>query len=266
MRDKRISLQEAAEMVLSGSTLALGGLTLYRRPLAFVRALLRRHRQTGEPNGLTLLAFTAGLESDLLVGAGMVSRVRSCYFGLEIFGLAPMFTYYANRGEIEVVEETEASLAFGLRAQLAGVGFMPGRGWLGTDLPRLRPDVCTVVDPYSGEELMAFPAIHPDLAVIHTLRADVSGNALIGDNKGVDEELMATASRVILTTEEIVPELAKADLVAPFVHGVVLAPRGALPTSCHPLYPLDGQAFLAYTEQVSNPESFTTFLDAWLLS
>jgi glutaconate CoA-transferase subunit A len=231
-----------------------------------VRALLARRRQTGEPNGLTLLAFTAGLESDLLVGAGMVSRVRSCYFGLEIFGLAPMFTYYANRGEIEVVEETEASLAFGLRAQMAGVGFMPGRGWLGTDLPRLRPDVRTVVDPYSGEELMAFPAICPDLAVIHALRADVYGNALIGDNKGVDEELLATASRVILTTEEIVPELAKADLVAPFVHGVALAPRGALPTSCHPLYPLDGRAILAYTEQVSNPETFTAFLDTWLPS
>ena len=94
---------------------------------------------TGEPHDLTLLCFTAGLESDLLVGAGMVAKVRSCYFGLEIFGLAPMFTYYANRGEIEIIEETEASLAFGLRARAAGVGFMPGRGWLGTDLPSTAP-------------------------------------------------------------------------------------------------------------------------------
>src|SRR5512136_2430753 len=169
----RVSLEEAAKMVPSGCILALGGMTLYRRPMAFVRALLKRHQQTGAPVDLTLLAFTAGFESDLLVGAGMVSKVRSCYFGLEIFGLAPMFTYYANRGEIEVIEETEASLAFGLRAQTAGVGFMPGRGWLGTDLPRLRPDVRTVIDPYSGEELMAFPAIHPDIAVIHALRSDL---------------------------------------------------------------------------------------------
>ncbi len=41
----------------------------------------------------------------------MVRRTRTCYFGLEVFGLAPMFTYYANRGELEVLEETEASLA-----------------------------------------------------------------------------------------------------------------------------------------------------------
>jgi glutaconate CoA-transferase subunit A len=264
MRDKQISIREAAALVSSGCTLALGGMTLYRRPLAFVRALLERYRATGEPTDLTLLAFTAGLESDLLVGAGMVSRIRSCYFGLEIFGLAPMFTYYANRGEVEVLEETEASLAFGLRAQMAGVGFMPGRGWIGTDLPRLRPDVRTVIDPYSGEELMAFPAIRPDVAVIHTLLCDLDGNARIGDNKGVDEELTATAETVILTSEEVIPELDKVDLIAPFTDALVLAPKGAAPTSCHPLYPLDGGALLAYTEQVDDPDSFALFLDGWL--
>lgn len=266
MTDIQMTLDHAAAQVPSGCTLALGGTTLYRRPIAFVRALLRRYLGTGEPHDLTLLAFTAGLESDLLVGAGMVSHVRSCYFGLEIFGLAPMFTYYANHGEIEVVEETEASLAFGLRAQMASVGFMPGRGWLGTDLPKLRPDVCKIVDPYSGEELMAFPAIHPDIAVIHALCADIDGNALIGGNKGVDEELSATADMVILTTEEIVPELPRVDLIAPLTSGLVLAPQGALPTSCHPLYPLDGESFLEYTAQVKDPESFAVFIEGWLAS
>ena len=264
INNKLVSLEEAASWIPSGCTLALGGMTLYRRPVAFVRALLRRYRATGEPDNLTLLCFTAGLESDLLVGAGMVARIRSCYFGLEIFGLAPMFTYFANRGEIEILEETEASLAFGLRARAAGVGFMPGRGWLGTDLPALRPDVRMVIDPYSGEELIAFPAIYPDVAVIHALRADADGNAQIGDNKGVDEELALTAGKVILTTEEIVPDLTKADLVGPFVHGMALAPGGAKPTSCHPLYPLDGEALMAYTEQVSDPLSFDAFLARWL--
>jgi glutaconate CoA-transferase subunit A len=264
MINKCITLEEMAALVPSDCILALGGLTLYRRPMAFVRALLHRHRLIGEPKNLTLLAFTAGLESDLLVGARIVSRVHTCYFGLEIFGLAPMFTYLANRGEIEIVEETEASLAFGLRAQMSSVGFMPGRGWLGTDLPRLRPDVRTVIDPYSGEELMAFPAIHPDISIIHALCTDLDGNALIGQNKGVDEELAVTADLVLVTSEEIVPELDKADLVGPLVSGVALSPRGAAPTSCHPLYPLDGETIMAYTEQVSDPASFSIFLDRWL--
>jgi glutaconate CoA-transferase subunit A len=260
--NKVLTLQEAAQLIPSGCTLALGGTTLYRRPLAFVRALIKRHQQTGEPGDLTLLAFTAGLESDLLVGMGMVKRTRSCYFGLEIFGLAPMFTYAANHGLIEIVEETEASLAFGLRAQLAGLGFMPGRGWLGTDLPRLRPDVRTVIDPYSGEELMAFPAIHPDWAVIHALKADIEGNAQIGEHHGIDLELSVASAKLIITAEEIVPALEKADVVAPFVQAVAEAPGGALPTSCHPLYPLDGQALLDYTEQVSDPESLNIYINS----
>lgn len=261
---KIIAMDEAAARVPSGCTLGLGGTTLYRRPMAFVRALLRRFRQTGQPRDLTLLAFTAGLESDLLVGAGMVKRIRSCYFGLEIFGLAPMFTYTANRGEVQVIEETEASLACGLRAQIAGIGFMPGRGWLGTDLPRLRPDVRTVIDPYSGEELMAFPAIRPDVAVLHTLCADTDGNAQMGENRGIDDELALTAGQLLVTTEEVVPELSRANLIGPLVDAIVVAPKGALPTSCHPSYPLDGEVLLQYAEQVSDPVSFNAFLDAWL--
>lgn len=261
MSSKVISLEEAAASVPSECMLALGGMTLYRRPMAFTRALLHQHRQVNEPRNLTLLAFTAGIESDLLVGAGMVRRIQTCYFGLEIFGLAPMFTYLAQRGEIEVMEETEASISFGLKAQMAGIGFMPGRAWLGTDLPKLRPDVRTVIDPYSGEELIAFPAIRPDVAVIHALVADYEGNATIGTNKGVDEELACTSKFVIVTAEQVIPELNKADLVAPFVHAVVEAPGGALPTSCHPLYPINGKELLAYTEQVSDTASFIQYIE-----
>jgi len=261
---KVISIEEAAARVGSGIQLAIGGMTLYRRPVAFIKALLARNRATSLPADLTLLAFTAGVECDLLVGSGMVNNIRSCYFGLEIFGLAPMFTYLANRGEIRITEESEASLAFGLRASMAGVGFMPGRGWIGTDLPKLRPDVKTVIDPYTDEELMAFPAIKPDFAVIHALKADEDGNAQIGDNRGIDIELTLTAGEVVITTEEIVPQLSKADIVAPFVDAVVYAPDGAYPTSCHPKYPLDGQWLMDYIDRVSDPESLTRFLDQWL--
>lgn len=255
---------EAVSLVNPGMVVALGGMTLYRRPMAFTLELIRQHRSTGSPADLTLLNFTAGLESDLLVGSGMVKTIRSCYFGLEIFGFAPMFTAFANLGEVEIIEETEASLALGLRAQIAGIGFMPGRAWLGTDLPRLRPDVKTITDPYTGEELIAFPAIKPDLAVIHALVTDEEGNAQIGQNKALDSELALAADIVIVTTEQIVPRLEKVDLVAPLVTGIVLAPGGAKPTSCHPAYALGGNELLRYTEQVSDRKSFAAYMDEWL--
>jgi glutaconate CoA-transferase subunit A len=254
--DKRASLAEAVQLVRDGDVLALGGMTLYRRPVAFVRELLRRDTP---PRDLTLLCFTAGLESDLLVGAGLVSRVRSCYFGLEAFGLAPMFTKLATAGEVQVIEETEASLAFGLRATLAGVSFMPGQGWLGTDLPRVRPDVKVIDDPYGSGQYVAFPAIPCDVAVIHALRADRSGNAHIGGNLAVDPELGLVAERVIVTAEEVVERLGEpVDVTCLRVDAVVHAPRGAWPTSCHPFYPVDGREIMRYSE--SCPDGFESYL------
>ncbi len=52
MEDKLITLDEAARIVKPGDTLALGGVTLYRRPVAFVRALLASE---APPDDLTLL-------------------------------------------------------------------------------------------------------------------------------------------------------------------------------------------------------------------
>jgi glutaconate CoA-transferase subunit A len=145
---------------------------------------------------------------------------------------------------------------------MASVGFMPSTAWVGTDLPRLRPDVKVVVDPYSGESLTAFPAIRCDVAVIHALEADPQGNAVIGGNQGVDPDLALVADQVIITAEKIVSTLDKADIVGPAVDAVVEAPGGAWPTSCHPLYPLDGEATLEFTE-VSGTDSYQQLLTKW---
>jgi glutaconate CoA-transferase, subunit A len=239
-------MQAAIALVQPGQTLALGGMTLYRRPVGFVHHLLQ---QQPPPHELTLLAFTASYAADLLVGAGVVSTIRTCYFGFEAFGLAPMFTTYAQQTKVTIIEETEASLAMGIRATMAGVGFMPSRAWLGTDLPTLRPDVKTITDPYSGERLMAFPAIRCDVAVIHALEADRYGNARLNKNYGIDKELPLICDTLIITAEEINPgKCTSIDIPATLTTAVVHAPYGAWPTSCHPRYPVAGGELLRYLE------------------
>ena len=261
---QQLTLIEAANLVQDGMTIALGGMTVYRRPVAFVRALLQRDPR---PLNLTLLCFTAGYESDLLVGAGCVETIRSCYFGLESFGFAPMFTEAAQKGKIKIVEETEASLALGIRAGISGVGFMASHAWVGTDLPRLRPDVKTIVDPYTQEELMAFPAIHCDIAVIHGLEGDAHGNVHINNNVGVDMELVYLADRVIFTVEQMVEQSERRlnSLLIPAPGADVIAPaaRGAWPTSCYPLYPVGGGEMMRYVD-ACNAGQFDTYLEAFL--
>ncbi len=262
---QQLSLTEAADLVKDGMTIALGGMTIYRRPTAFVRALLRRDPR---PRDLTLLCFTAGYESDLLVGAGCISTIRSCYFGLESFGFAPMFTEAAQKGSIKIIEETEASLALGIRAGISGVGFTPSHAWIGTDLPRLRPDVKTIVDPYTGEELVAFPALHCDLAIIHGLEGDTFGNVRVNNNVGVDVELVYLAEKVIFTVEQLVHQcdrtLDSLLIPAPGADYIVHAPDGAWPTSCYPQYPVAGGELMRYVD-ACNAGQFNAYLDDLLV-
>jgi glutaconate CoA-transferase subunit A len=244
MIDKLTSLNDAVKLVKSGDTVSLGGMNLYRRPVAFVRELLK-----AGVRDLTLLNFTSSYESDLLIGAGQVKTLRTCYCGLEAFGLAPMFTARATSGELQLIEETEASIAFGLRATLAGVGFMPGQGWIGTDMLKVRPDVKVIDDPYTGQPVVAFPAQKVDVAVIHAPLADRFGNARLMGNLAIDQEISLAARRVIVTAEEVVDELdAPIDLTGLSATAVVQAPRGAWPTSCYPRYHLDGEEILRYVD------------------
>jgi len=261
-----ISLDEAVSLIADKSVLGFGGMTLYRRPMAFVRRLLAKNPR---PQQLTLISFTMGLECDLLVGAGCVDAVRTCYFGLSEFGLAPMFTELAQAGEIRVIEETEASLVWGIKAQVAGVPFMPSTAWVSTDLPRLRPDVKQVSDPYTGEILTAFPPISIDVAVIHALEADRVGNIKINQNLGIDLELVYCAKTVIITAERLVERCEKSvdGVIIPSagIDYIALVPNGAYPTSCYPYYPLDGLAIMDYVE-MCNTGNFVEYLDQFLAS
>lgn len=244
MVDKVTSMEAAVKLVQTGQTLGLGGMTIYRRPVAFAKALIE---QETPPTDLTLLAFTAGLAADMLVGAGLVSQTRSCYFGLESFGLAPNFTSKVSDGSLKVIEESEASIANGLRAEMAGIGFMPSKAWVGTDMFDARPGIRSITDPYTNETLTAFPAISCDIAVIHVLQADKFGNAILGGNPTIDAELTVVAPTVILTAEEIVEQIpTPIDIYGQPVTVVVHAPKGAWPTSCYPLYPIDGEEILRY--------------------
>ncbi len=256
-----VSLKAVSQLVKDSQTIAFGGMTLYRRPVAFALELLRCDHP---PRDLTLLNFTAGYESDLLVGAGCVDTVRSVYFGLESFGLAPMFTQATQSGIVNIQEETEASIVMGLRAATSGVGFMPSCAWIGTDLPKLRPDVKQVVDPYTGETVMAFPAIHIDVAVLHGLEADNNGNVKLNNNLGIDLELVYVADTVIITVEKRVEKVEKSTdstlLPAPGADYIVEVERGAWPTSCHPLYPVDGFELMRYVEACNGGE-FTQYLE-----
>lgn len=256
------TLEALAPIATDGDAIYLGGMTLYRRPIALLRALL-----VGGARRLTLLSFTSGYEGDLLVGAGRVAAVRTCYFGLETFGLAPMYTRAATSGDVRVMLETEATLAQGFRAALAHTGFMPARALLGTDFLKARPDLKTVTCPYTGLVVLAVPSLAPDVALIHATLADAEGNACLEGNHALDREAAMLAKRTIISAERIVPTSAlprgRVDVPADAVADVIEAPRGAWPTSCFPDYGVDGLEILKYITHAGTG-SFDAYLEAFM--
>jgi len=265
-RSKLVSMSDAARLVRRGDTLGIGGMTLYRKPMAFVRELIR-----AETNDLTLLAFTSAFEAELLAAAGLISTLRTCYFGLEFLGLAPRLRRATEEGCIRIIEETEYSIAIGLQATLMRVPYLPSRDTeVGTDYFRIRPDLMRAPCPVTGEMLTWFPAVAPRVAVIHVPMADEQGNAWLGGQHCVDSQLAMAAQTTIVTAERIVSSgeirdlQGGAGLVTFMVDAVVEAPGGAHPTSCYPDYAVDVVHIARYLKAARREKSAQGYLDRYV--
>jgi glutaconate CoA-transferase subunit A len=145
------------------------------------------------------------------------------------------------------------TLVAGLRAASYGIPFQPVAGVFGSDLAKIN-NWKTIVDPYSGSEVYAIPAIRPDIAVIHVNEVDELGNARVYGTPFWDHPLTRAAKRVLITAEKLVttdrlreqPELT---LVPAFmVEAAAIVPNGAWPGSMHPYYGIDYQAVERYLD------------------
>ena len=75
------SIEEAVGMIKDGQTVAIGGFGADNHPMAIVREIIR----TGRKNLTIVASATAGLEIDLLIGAGVVKKLIAPYVGQEMY-------------------------------------------------------------------------------------------------------------------------------------------------------------------------------------
>jgi glutaconate CoA-transferase, subunit A len=213
-------------------TIALGGFNTASHPMAIVRGLVRRGLR-----GLRVVGSTiAGLDLDLLIGAGVADEVvTSAITGEALASVGPCFRGAAEAGAVRMWECDEGILYAGLRAAAQGLPFLPWKAGIGTSIPELNHELKVFDDPITGEQLLAVPAIRPDIAFIHVARADRYGlGQHIGSGFG-DRLLHRAAARTVITTERLVPNetirARAAETSIPYADGVVVAPWGAHPFS-----------------------------------
>ena len=243
LREKVMSLDEAAALVPDGASVGIGGSTLSRTPLAIIWALIRAGRKD-----LFCARGITSSEGELLFASGVSRHILTSWFSQGIvWGVSRIMRLYTETGRARFEEWSHMAVGLRFRAGAMGVPFLPMRSMMGSDVIGRLPEAKLIDCPFTGEKLVLVPALNPDVALIHVQRCDAYGNAQIDGLPFMDIDLAMAASRVILTTERIVsndqirraPDHTKIPFMA--VDAVVEAPFGAAPHECYGLYePLFG--------------------------
>jgi glutaconate CoA-transferase subunit A len=264
-RDKRASLADAVSLVADEAMVALGGGLSARLPMAMVRELVRQGRR-----GLHLVGSAHSIDVDMLVAVGAVRRCEESYVGFEQdLGLAPSYRRAAEEATIEVAESCCATILAQLRASEMGVPFLPVRGVRGSDIARLHPEYAEITCPFTGETLVAVPALRPDVALLHAPSGDRYGNLHLEQPYVLDERFASASRMVVATVDEISSpeEVAAAGVTVPghLVAAVAEVPFGAHPTSCYPRYAYDRAHLSEYLSAVQGgPDDLGKYLATYV--
>jgi glutaconate CoA-transferase subunit A len=250
-----------AELVHDGESVSLEGFT-HLIPFAAGHEILRQRRRE-----LELIRMTPDILYDQMIGLGACRRLVFSYGGNPGVGGLHRFRDAVENGwprEIELEEHSHAGMANRYAAGASNLPCAVMRGYVGTDLmerTRVEPLTC----PFTEEQLVAVPALNPDVAIVHAQEADREGNVQLWGIPGVQKEAVLAAERSLVTVERVVDEL------EPRPGGVVI-PGWALdlvaeaPGGSHPSYSLGiterDNDFYKFWDKVSRDrEAFTKWMN-----
>jgi glutaconate CoA-transferase subunit A len=150
-----------------------------------------------------------------------------------------------------------------------GLPFLPVRGVRGSDIGRLHPEYAEITCPFTGETLVAVPALRPDVALLHAPAGDRYGNLHLEQPYVLDERFASASRLVIATVDELVSteEVARSGITIPahLVAAVAEVPYGAHPSSCYPRYAYDRAHLREYVSAAeSGPDGVEKYLAAYV--
>jgi glutaconate CoA-transferase subunit A len=263
-----LSLHDAvARYVKPGSRAALEGFT-HLIPFAAGHEIIRQRIAD-----LTLVRMTPDLIYDQMIGCGCAAKLVFSWGGNPGVGSLHRLRDAVEHGwprPLEIEEHSHAAMAQAYAAGAAGMPCAIFRGYAGSDLPRVNPNIRSVACPFTGETLAAVPALKMDVTIVHAQKADRDGNVLVSGIVGVQKEAVLAARHAIVTVEEVVGDLGTAGtnaVVLPSwsVDAIVLAPGGARPSYAHGYYQRDNAFYTAWDAISRDRDTFLAWMDAHVL-
>jgi len=264
MEEKLLTLNESIEWIKDGDVVAIGN----QKPMAIVREIIRQKKKN-----LTIYLMMGGFEVDMLCAAGCVSEIHAIFVMPDV---APHFRRVVQAGVVRMIDEGEAPLHLCILAGSMGVPFIPLKGYY-NDIVTVHPQWERFKSPLGDEELLAIPALIPDVAILHLPRADIYGNVQSEDiftydrvMAWWDKRIAMAAKKTIVSVEEIIdnkqiranPERT----FIPFyeVDAVVEALRGGHPSAIPGSYDADMTHVTKYIQACQDDGVYKAYLDKYV--
>ena len=134
-----------------------------------------------------------------------------------------------------MVEWSEGSLHAAIEATARGLPSLPAPTSPGSAVVAGNPHLRVAPDPFTGEDVVVARALPIDVALLHVPEADAAGNLFIAGDGGLDGLLARAATTVVASASRVTDRPASEAAIARiWVDHVVVDPRGAWPTACHP--------------------------------
>lgn len=262
---KLMSLQEAVSAFVKDGDLVYAAGFTHLIPFAAGHEIMRQGRRD-----LILARATPDLIYDQMAAAGCARKVIFSYMGNPGVGSLRILRAAIERGEIEWEEYSHFGMITRLQAGASGLPFLPMKQTAATGLESVNPSIKRIEDPYGGPELIAVPALNPDVAILHAQRADSSGNAHLWGIIGEQKEAAFAARAVIVSAEEIVDEATiRSDPNRTLIPGLVVDAVCHVPHACHPsyaqgYYDRDNAFYLDWDRISQSPSETQSWLDEWV--
>jgi glutaconate CoA-transferase subunit A len=265
---KIVSMKEAvSKYVHDGDTVAIEGFT------AFICFSAGHEIIRQGLHDLTLCRMTPDLVYDQMIAAGCAKKLVFSYAGNP--GVGPLHCIRrAVEKDIPRPLEIEEYSHFGTICRYiagsSGLPFFPLHSYVGSDLPKVNPQIRFVNDPYGKDRISVVPPLKPDVTIIHAQRADSQGNTQLWGFLGVQKEAAFAAKHVIVVVEEIVDEaVIRSDpnlTIIPqlIVDAVVLQPYGAHPSYVQGYYDRDNRFYLEWDRISRSHNDVTEWLNEWV--
>ncbi|MBI5303376.1 MAG: CoA transferase subunit A [Chloroflexi bacterium] len=266
MTNKQMSVSETvSRFVHDGDYVASGGFGGVRIATAILHEIVRQHKKN-----LGFSGHTATHDFQIMVAGKCFDRCDAAYIvGLEMRGLSPNARRYMETGKVRVTDWSNATLGWRYKAAAMGLPYLPARSLMGTDVLK-NSAAKEITCPFTGEKLVALPALFPDVGIVHVHRADVYGNAQIDGISVADYDIVRASKHVIVSTERIVntDEIRKdpSKTLAPYwlVDAVCHVPYGGYPGDMPYEYYSDEEHLAEWMEAEKDEATLDAFINKYI--